>query len=131
MSDVVALQELLKTVASLAVGGAIKRPAGAVGHTAGLMDTLVARWTTKQRLIERVLGNGADVRATLDQFEARTREFIERNPGKIAWRDKVGQEWRADLVLQACAELRDHLDSWNASDADFDGDDGGADDDPD
>ena len=38
------------------------------------------------------------------------------------WRDKAGQAWQADLVLQACDEIRVHLDSWDAED-DFEDDD--------
>src|SRR5437868_1000886 len=106
--DTAALQDLLKTVSSLTAAG-LRRPAGLAGGPATLTNNLTARWTTKQRLIERLLSDGGDVRATLDVFENRTRDFTARYPDKSGWRDKSGQEWQADLVLQACTEIRDHL----------------------
>lgn len=118
MSDREALEDLLKTVKPLAMSG-LKRPAGMGGQTA-LAGTLAERWSTKQRLIERLLQE-EDAREALDRFETRTREFVERNPTLSGWRDKAGQPWRADLVLETCDEVRIHLDSWDAED-DFDDD---------
>ena len=114
MSDRDALNELLKTVKPLALTG-LKTPSGMQSGPASLTATLTQRWTTKQRLIERLLQE-TDVRDALDRFEARTRDFVESHPGQSGWRDKAGQEWRADLVLQACDEIRLHLDSWDAED---------------
>ena len=120
MSDRDALTELLKTVKPLALTG-LKTPTGIQTGPASLTATLTQRWSTKQRLIERLLQE-TDVRDALDRFEARTRDFVERYPAQPGWRDKAGQEWRADLVLQACDEIRVHLDSWDAED-DFEDDD--------
>jgi hypothetical protein len=130
MTDTLALQELLKTVSSLTANG-MKRPAGLTGGPTHIADSLSARWSTKQRLIERLLTSGDDVRGNLDLFENRTRDFVARNPDRMSWQDKSGQEWRADLVLQACAEVRDHLESWGAVDEFDDDQDEGDEDDTD
>mgnify|MGYP000930301028 FL=1 len=116
-SDREALQELLKTVKPLASQG-LQRPAGVTGGPSSLVSTLTERWATKGRLIERLLQEG-EPRLALEQFETRTREFTEKYPDRAGWTDKAGQEWRADLVLQSCEEIRDHLDSWDVSDDDF------------
>lgn len=127
--DRAALQELLKTVKPLATTG-LARPLRATGDAAAIASQLTRRWTTKQRLIERLLGE-PDPRAALDLFEARTQDFVARHPDTPGWRDKAGGEWDAALVIQACEEIRDHLDSWDAEDT-FDDDDGDlADDDTD
>ncbi len=120
-SDREALQELLKTVKPLASQG-LKRPPGVTGGPTTLVSTLTERWTTKQRLIERLLQED-DPRQALDQFETRTREFVTKYPDRPGWTDKAGQEWRADLVLQSCEEIHDHLDSWDVTDDDFADDD--------
>lgn len=121
-----ALQDLLATVKPLASSG-LMRPANAQGGAAVVAGQLVLRWSTKQRLIERLLAE-ENPRAALDLFEARTQDFIARHPDTPGWRDKAGQDWNAALVIQACDEIRAHLDSWAAEDL-FDDDDGGQGDD--
>lgn len=130
MSDHEALQDLLKTVKPLAASG-LRRPNAFQGGQSDLTNSLALRWVTKQRLIERLLTE-ADPRDALDRFEARTQEFQAKYPDLPGWKDKAGIEWRADLVLAACDEVRTHLDSWDAED-DFtddedDDDEGGSDD---
>ncbi len=121
-----ALQDLLATIKPLASNG-LMRPAHAQGGAAAVANQLVARWSTKQRLIERLLGE-EDPRTALALFESRTQDFVARHPDTPGWRDKTGQDWDAALVIQACDEIRAHLDSWDAED-DFDDDDGGFDND--
>lgn len=113
MSDMDALRDLLKTVTPLAASG-LKTLPGLSGG-AGVAAALGQRWTTKQRLIERLLQE-SDPRSALDLFESRTRDYLDRHPDKPVWRDRSGQEWNGPLVLQACEEVRDHLDSWDAED---------------
>ncbi|MFN8471878.1 MAG: hypothetical protein U0822_06760 [Anaerolineae bacterium] len=120
-SDREALQELLKTVKPLASQG-LKRPSGVGSGSSSLVSTLTERWSTKERLIERLLQEN-EPRQALDQFETRTREFTEKYPDRKGWTDKAGQEWGADLVLQSCEEIRDHLDSWDVNDDEFVDDD--------
>src|SRR5690349_10325459 len=67
MSDREALEDLLKTVKPLAASG-LKRPTGVGSSQSTLATTLAERWSTKQRLIERLLQE-TDPRAALDLFE--------------------------------------------------------------
>lgn len=116
-----ALQDLLATIKPLASSG-LMRPANAQGGAAAVAGQLALRWSTKQRLIERLLSED-NPRAALDLFEVRTQDFIARRPDTPGWRDKAGQDWNAVLVIQACDEVRAHLDSWAAEDT-FEDDDG-------
>lgn len=123
-----ALQDLLMTIKPLASSG-LMRPTNAQGGAAAVANQLALRWSTKQRLIERLLSED-DPRTALAVFESRTQDFVARHPDTPGWRDRTGQDWDAALVIQACDEIRSHLDSWDAED-DFDDDDGELDNDRD
>lgn len=112
-TDREALEELLRTVKPLATSGVLRQASG--DRPPAVASQLAQRWSTKQRLIERLLTE-TDPRTALDRFETRTQDFIERNPETPGWHDKAGHEWNAERVIQAIEEIRDHLDSWDAID---------------
>ena len=75
-----------------------------------------ARWGQERRLIERILdetAQGVAVNHTLRLWHRRTEAFLQSSTAEQpVWKDRHGQVWPADVVLELLADLEDRLSSW-------------------
>jgi hypothetical protein len=82
-----------------------------------LNERLTGRWRAEQRLLERLLSDapGAQVRATVDLWSARTEKFLASSAdGPASWTDAQGNRWDARVVHELLGETRERLDRWSA-----------------
>ena len=104
------LEQHARTLNALKRGG-IRLGLGKNAANNQLQRTLQTQWDTQSRLADRVLKQEGDPWDNLLQWRKRTENFMQKYPQRPGWKDRAGQTWNAQAVLDAIDKLVEEIET--------------------